>query len=94
MLCHYLADHPARHHSWWTLQVADEMEVEQLRLREHATAQLDRSPAGVQALLDAVAGGEYDRWLEALLAATHGRKRGIRGTPGFGRLVPDVRRET
>lgn len=93
LLCQYLVDHPATHHSWWTCQIADETEVEQRRLRDHAASLLDTTPAGAQALLDAVLGGEYDQWLEALLAAGHNRKRAVRGVRGFtlARLNPQAK---
>ncbi len=88
MTCQYLPSHPVEHHSWWTCQVADAAEAEAEAQRREAATVLDTTPVGVQALLDALTAGKYDRWLEALLAVAHGRKRALRGTPGFARGGP------
>lgn len=85
LMCQFLLDHPAEHHSWWTLSVADAAAAEAKAQREAVAATLDTTPVGVQALLDALTTGKYDQWLEALLAVAHGRKRALRGTPGFAR---------
>jgi hypothetical protein len=62
--CTYIAGHKAEH-SWRTLRLQDEEDAV-------ATGQYD---VQVAALLEAVACGDLDRYLEAILAGCHARKR-------------------
>ena len=65
--CTYLVGHTAEH-SWRTLRLSDEQAVV-------AGGQYDIQ---VAALLEAVACGDLDRYLEAILAGCHARKRARR----------------
>ena len=65
--CTYIAGHSAEH-SWRTLKLSDEQEAV-------AGGQYDIQ---VAALLEAVACGDLDRYLEAILAGCHARKRARR----------------
>lgn len=69
--CTYLDGHPIERHSWFTVQVQDEADAE--------AAVIDYTPTAVQALLDGMAEGQLDAYLEAILAVGHTRKRTLRG---------------
>jgi len=74
--CTYLADHPRLTHSFETMRLQDEADA--VKGGQYATQ--------VGALLEAIACGDLDPYLEAILAGAHGRKRARRGiwTPGEG----------
>lgn len=63
--CHYLWSHPADQHSWWAAQQQDMLG--------------SNSAPDIETLLDGIADGYYDPYLEAILAASHARKRALRG---------------
>lgn len=88
VVCTYIKEHPARH-SWWTLRTQDEVDVETMKAAAQAVLTdpplLDVSE-DVKAFLVRVVEGEMDRYLEAILAVTHNRKRERRKTPGFVRV--------
>lgn len=80
--CTYVKGHPVRTHSWHALRLNDAADME--RLQASSTTEWgDDIPPAVADLLTGIADGQYDRFIEALLAVAHGRKRGLRGTPGF-----------
>jgi hypothetical protein len=65
LTCHYLAEHPTEQHSWWTASTQDTLG--------------DDSVPPIESLLAAIGNGAYDPYLEAILAASHARKRALRG---------------
>jgi hypothetical protein len=73
ILCSYIEGHSANH-SWRTLALQDEQDA---ALKPQYASQ-------VAALLEAIACGDLDPFLEAILAGAHERKRVRRGiwTPG------------
>jgi hypothetical protein len=75
VLCSYVKGHTAEH-SWRTLRLSDEQEAV-------VTGQHDLQ---IGLLLEAVACGDLDRYLEAILAGCHARKRARRDvwTPPTG----------
>jgi hypothetical protein len=85
--CTFIENHGANH-SWYALQVADETELEKLRTKRHEEAALDVEddlPAEVASLTLEIEAGEYDPYLEILLAYLHDRKKCLRGVKGFTR---------
>lgn len=76
--CTYLAGHPdpATRCSWFGVKAQDDADQDRT----------DYTPQAVQAVLDAVVGGDLDPYIEAILAAGHTRKRMLRGERGFVRL--------
>lgn len=81
VLCTYIEGHKA--HSWETLRVVDEAERMELD-----TARLDApldAPLDVMRVVLAIETGDWDRWLELILATAHDRKRTRRGVAGFPR---------
>lgn len=84
--CTYIEGHPGHKHSWEALKVQDEADAEQEREMVGIIGHDDKTPEDVRALLDAIAAGNADPYLEAILAVTHNRKRYLRRTPGFGML--------
>ncbi len=68
LFCQYVQGHTADH-SWRTAKLEDEQEL--LRTSQYATQ--------IGALLEAIARGDCDLYLEALLAGCHERKRARRG---------------
>jgi hypothetical protein len=46
---------------------------------------LDDLPANVRVVVQGIAEGEADPYLEIILAAAHGRKNALRNAPGFAR---------
>lgn len=73
LACTFRAGHDG-HHSWRWLQ--REMEAER------------RAPSDIEVLIGNIAEGKADAYLEAILAAAHGRKRALRGvTHPYGTTV-------
>lgn len=99
LLCQYLADHPKDTHSHHTVQVADEAELEIRAQAERLAAAVDSVkstpygdlndaqlvPMDVTMVVKSLEDGDYDDYLELILAAAHDRKRAKRGTRGFPR---------
>jgi hypothetical protein len=73
--CTYLAGHPSERHSWFAVQAQDVVSVE---------SHVDYTETAAQALVDAIAAGKLDPYIEAILAAGHYRKLALRGVRGFG----------
>lgn len=73
--CTYISEHKARH-SWMTLQAQDEL--------SQNVVQIDRPL--MTTVLSSIHDGEYDAYLEAILAVAHERKRALRGVRTFDRL--------
>lgn len=63
--CTFLKDHPADRCSWWVLKESYDAQTQ--------------APQEIQVFLDAINEGRADEYLEAILAAAHGRKRQRRG---------------
>jgi hypothetical protein len=82
--CTYLAGHPdpAVRCSWFGVKAQDNVDEERT----------DYTPQAVQAVLDALVGGDLDPYVEAILAAGHARKRMLRGERGFVRLSVEEER--
>lgn len=79
--CTYLLGHASPTHSWRTLKLQDEEDA--------VSASAGQYDVQVAALLEAVACGDLDRYLEAILAGCHARKRARREVwtpPTGGRL--------
>jgi len=57
-------------HSWEWLRRAEEEEVAE-----------SSGPPEIDDLIEGIAGGTYDPYIESLLAALHGRKRAVRSIP-------------
>lgn len=74
LLCQYLR-HSSLQHSWSSTA-------------SHDLLSPSLTTVMVQRLVDAIEGGLYDPYLEAILAAGHNRKRARRGVIGF--VVPDA----
>jgi len=64
VVCTYLNGH-ASDHSWAAVREKDERGA---------------VPRDIDVLIENIAGGTCDPYLEAILAATHGRKRALRGS--------------
>lgn len=73
LLCTWPERHMGTRHSWYPVRISDE---------DHLPVPL----TGVQVLLDAIERGDYDQYLEAVLATGHNRKRAKHGVAGFGRV--------
>jgi hypothetical protein len=69
-----------RRHSWMWVVEQD---------RKDREARGKTAPSVVEVLLDNIASGEADPYIEALLAALHGRKRALRGVPHPFGVVSD-----
>lgn len=78
LACQYLAQHPTDNHSWFAVQAQDDADRETDRAKP-----FDYTPAIVRNILGAIAAGDLDLYLEALLAVAHNRKRTLRNTWGF-----------
>lgn len=79
--CTFIKGHGVRH-SWFAISAQDTVDVEKLTPRSDYGAAF---PGDVAVILDNIAQGKADRYLEAILLVTHSRKRALRGTPGFPR---------
>ena len=67
------------YHSWeWLRRIEEEAEAEVVA-PEEVVETLGRPEIGD--LIDGIYEGDYDPYIESLLAALHGRKRGIRNVP-------------
>lgn len=83
--CTYLAGHEERQaaaqvdvrHSWFGVQAQDSV--------DEAVLPTDYTETAAQALVDAIAAGHLDPYIEAILAAGHYRKLTLRGVRGFSR---------
>lgn len=78
LFCQYIAGHPNTRHSFHAVETSDASDLQDL-IVQHANVRDDSAPAGVQAFLDSINRGDMDAYLEALLAASHSRKRALRG---------------
>lgn len=74
LVCHLPQGHNVTaltEHSWEWLKTAEESDTE---------------PPELEELIEDIAAGQYDPYLESLLAALHGRKRALRNVPNpYGR---------
>ena len=82
--CTYLRDHPTERHSWFAVQCQDSADRE-----PKPRADIDYGPAAIRSFLGAIARGDVDIYLEAILAITHERKRTLRGVRTFASLMED-----
>lgn len=80
--CTFLDGHPRRH-SFFGLQMQDEVELEKMTAPEEPPPYDDDVPPDVGALLAAITAGQHDAYIEAILAVTHNRKRTLKGVRGF-----------
>lgn len=77
LFCQYIKDHPVDRHSWFAIKTCDDAEL--ARLVKQDAGCYDDQPVELQAILDAINRGDADKYLEAILAAGHSRKRLLRG---------------
>ena len=73
LLCQYVAGHSSPGHSWRTIKLEDAEEL----LRD--TVFSKQADTLVASMLEAIARGDLDLYLEAILAGCHNRKRSKRG---------------